>query len=243
MRILIAVCIAGAALLGCKDDEDMAQPTPAPIQAGPEVVVYEAGPMLTQCTAPAITLPQSAAKLTQAGIAVRVSSCGVMEGVAFPTVCGAGTGQILLHNIPEGRQTQAEALGFRAADSLVDDARRTGWRRTHCGGHQPFLDFARNSANCAQTKNRVLLINSRTRLDRELVLVDQAGTCADAAYRQLLLGDTVDEVLCSHEQTIAGPFKRCTATAYAALFDTVIANLNTADLGLGPDYAVWELLL
>jgi hypothetical protein len=204
---------------------------------GPEVVVYEAGPRLRQCEAAAVTLPQSAAKLAQAGIPVRTSSCGVRTGIAFPAVCGAGTGEILLHNIATARLAAAEAAGFHAAATLVNGT--AGWQRMHCGGYQAFLDLARQSS-CAQTRNRVLTINHNEQLDAELILIDQLGTCSDAAYRQLLLGETVNDVLCSNEQTIAGPVKRCPATRYASLFDIIIANLDKADLGLGPGYQVWE---
>jgi hypothetical protein len=166
-----------------------------------------------------------------------------MTGVAFPAVCGAGTTEILVHDIPASRLQSAEARGFRSVETLVNTARGTGWRRISCGGYRPFVDLARQSSGCAQTRNRLLTINHPVQLDLELILLDQRGTCADAAYRQLLLGESVDDVLCSNAQTIAGPAKQCRVARYAGIFDTIIANLDKADLGLGTGFEIAEIAL
>jgi hypothetical protein len=236
MRTLIAICALGVVLVACSDG-DASLVTP-PGQPGPEAVVFENGPALAQCAQPALTVSQSARKLEGAGIPVRTSSCGVRTGVAYPAVCGAPTGQLILHNIPTSSLATAQAAGFYPAQGLVDAPRGIGWRRTSCEGRNAFLDLARQSAGCANTRNRLLFITHATELDIEIVLLDQAGTCADATFRQRLFGETVNDLLCSNAQSIAGPVKSCAVPAYASLFDTMIANLDKANLGLGEGYEV-----
>lgn len=238
MRILIAISVLAAGLSACADDGTAA--TNGPGQPPGEVVVFEAGPTLAQCAAPATTVGQSAARLASVGIAVRHSGCGLRTGVANPTVCGSDTAQIILHNIPEGSLPAARAAGFAPADSLVNEFYGTSWRRMSCQGSNPFFEFAAQQAGCAQTTNRLFFISNPARFDVEMVLLDQAGTCADAEFRQILFGETVDDVLCTHAQSIAGPVKRCPAPDYAAVFDIMIANLDRRDLGLGQGYDVQQ---
>jgi hypothetical protein len=73
------------------------------------------------------------------------------------------------------------------------------------------------------------------------VLLDQAGNCADAGYQQVLFGDTGDDVLCSNADSIAGPRKSCPAAAHEGMFETILANLGKADLGLGSGYDVRQI--
>lgn len=221
------VLLAAALLAACTDDE-----------SGLPALVFESGPRLAQCEAPAITPQQSAAKLTQAGIDVHATSCGMRTGVAYAAVCGGGTPDIILHDIPAGAVAEAGALGFLPADGLVDAARQTGWQRIPCSGLNGFRELALTTAGCAQTRNRLLLITAPTAPDEQLVLLDQAGNCADAAYRQVLFGDSVDEVLCTNHDSIAGPMKHCDAPEHADLFDTILANLDKPDLGLGAGHHV-----
>ena len=65
-----------------------------------------------------------------------------------------------------------------------------------------------------------------------------AGNCADASYSEMLYGSTPDQVLCSLYDSIAGPMKNCQHEQYRAMFDTITANLDKPDLGLGPDHTV-----
>jgi hypothetical protein len=239
MWTLIAICAMAAVLAACSEEDTSLVPAPGP--SGAEAVVFEGGPALAQCAAPALTVPQSAAKLEGAGIPVRTSSCGVRTGVAYPAVCGAPTGEIILHNIALASLPAAEAAGFQPAQGLVNATRGTGWRRRSCAGRNALFDLARQSAHCANTRNRLLFITHPEKLDIEIVLLDQAGTCADANFRQRLYGETVDDLLCSHMQSIAGPVKTCAVPAYANLFDTMIGNLDKPDLGLGRGYDVWEI--
>jgi hypothetical protein len=97
-----------------------------------------------------------------------------------------------------------------------------------------FQNMARG-ANCTETRNRLFVIDGRQ------VLWDHAGNCADAAYEQVLFGATPDAVLCSHGDTIAGPRTACPDEKSRSLFDTIVANLDKADLGLGSGHKVEQV--
>jgi len=88
---------------------------------------------------------------------------------------------------------------------------------------------------CADIRNRLFLIDDR------LVFSDIAGNCADAAYSQTRYGSTPDEVLCSCHDSIAGPMRSCQDEQYQDLFDTMTANLDKPDLGLGSEHTVQPL--
>jgi hypothetical protein len=220
------ICGLGLAMTACMNDSEA--PPSAP--GLDETVVYESGPHLAQCAPPALTPKQSATKLTNAGIEVRRSSCGHLAGVAFPAVCGAGTGQVLLHDIPASSLAAARAAGFGPADDI-------DWQRSACAKYLHAIDVARESASCAQTRNRVIEIQDALDPEERVVLLDQAGTCADAAYRQVLFGgDDGNKVLCSNQDSIAGPQKSCPVASHGGMFDTILANLDEANLGLGTGY-------
>lgn len=87
-------------------------------------------------------------------------------------------------------------------------------------------------ASCAGTRNKLFVIDSK------YVLWDRAGQCADASYAQTLMGPTPQAVLCSAGQTIAGPRTSCSDSALRPLFDTMLHNLDKADLGLGAAHKV-----
>lgn len=234
MRMTVMLSVLGVVLAGCAEED-----IPPPLAPGvDEVVVYEAGPHLAQCASVEITRTQSAAKLTTAGIDVRRSSCGYIEGLAWPTVCGAGTGEILLHDIPASSLEAARAAGFEAADKLKELGRDTGWRREKCPQHLHAIEQAQATDSCAETRNGVFSIQSAAQPDLRFSLLDQAGLCADAGYRQVLYGEEGDNVLCSNADSIAGPRKSCAAPAYASMFDTILGNLDKEDLGLGAGYHV-----
>jgi hypothetical protein len=110
-----------------------------------------------------------------------------------------------------------------------------------CAGHSgeprsavdlgPFKKIAR-AGGCADIRNRLFLI------DDQLVFWDRAGNCADAAYGETLYGSTPDQVLCDSHDSIAGPMKNCPDERYRDTFDTMTANLDKRDLGLGPGHTV-----
>lgn len=108
---LMAVMLPGAlgiVLAGCDEDTGL---VPG------RTLVYESSGRL-QCEAGGLTPQQSAMKLAAADIKALASSCGVVTGVAYPAVCGAGTGDILLHEIRTADLPAAHQLGFATADSL-----------------------------------------------------------------------------------------------------------------------------
>jgi len=95
----------------------------------------------------------------------------------------------------------------------------------------PFKAIARGGP-CTNIRNRLFLI------DGQLVFWDRAGNCSDAAYGETLFGSTINDALCSFHDSIAGPIKTCQDDRYQGMFDTMIANLDKPDLGLGPRHKV-----
>jgi hypothetical protein len=91
-----------------------------------------------------------------------------------------------------------------------------------------FQNMARE-AICTETRNRLYII------DGKQVFWDHA---ADASYEQVLFGAKPDAVLCSHGDTIAGPRTTCPDAASRSLFETIVQNLDKADLGLGSAHKV-----
>ena len=95
----------------------------------------------------------------------------------------------------------------------------------------PFKTMAKAGA-CADIRNRLFLI------DDQWVFWDREGTCADAGYGETLYGSTPGEVLCDFHDSIAGPMKNCEGEGYLVMFDTMTANLDKPDLGLGSGHTV-----
>jgi hypothetical protein len=98
----------------------------------------------------------------------------------------------------------------------------------------PFKKMAKG-AWCSDTRNRLFLI------DGQLVFWDKAGECSDAAYVEALYGRTHDQRLCVLRDSIAGPVKDCPDASYEEIFDTIVANLDEPDLGLGPEHTVEQV--
>jgi len=96
---------------------------------------------------------------------------------------------------------------------------------------QPFLAMARSN-KCASQRNRLFLI------DGKLVFWDWSGGCSDARFGQVLYGGSTDSVLCVFKDSIAGQRKECRVSAYSALFETMLANIDRPDLGLGRSHSV-----
>lgn len=87
-------------------------------------------------------------------------------------------------------------------------------------------------ASCADSRNNLYLV------DDKYVFWDRAGQCADASNSQTLMGANPQAVLCQSGDTIAGPRTVCTGEAARGLFDTMLKNLDKADLGLGAGHKV-----
>jgi hypothetical protein len=99
---------------------------------------------------------------------------------------------------------------------------------------EPFQQLA-SAGQCADIRNQLFLI------DDQLVFWDQAGSCADASYSQTLFGSTPDQILCIAHDSIAGPMTSCQDERYQDLFDTITANLDKPDLGLGSEHTVQQM--
>jgi hypothetical protein len=93
------------------------------------------------------------------------------------------------------------------------------------------LDMAR-SARCASDRNKVFVI------DNALMLWDRAGQCPDNASEQVLYAWPSSDVKCVQSQTLAGPAVRCNEATDRQLFETMLNNLDRADLGLGAGHLV-----
>lgn len=76
-----------------------------------------------QC-APLLPLADLQAPLTQAGIAVTSTSCGI-DGYVHTAVCGAEDARIGLFEIAANDVSAAQALGFATVSNLPPEARRT----------------------------------------------------------------------------------------------------------------------
>lgn len=100
---------------------------------------------------------------------------------------------------------------------------------------EPFKALA-SKAECADIRNRLFLI------DNKLVFWDRQGNCADHAYGQQLFGHHIDQVLCLYHDSLLGPMKRCYDERYRALFETLIANLTKANLGLASEHQVERII-
>lgn len=95
---------------------------------------------------------------------------------------------------------------------------------------QPFIDMAKE-AKCADFVNRLYQI------DGELVLWHREGNCADAGYGVSLYGETVNDLICRKNDSIAGWQYSCDQE-YEELFQTILDNMDEPDLGLGETYEV-----
>jgi hypothetical protein len=102
------------------------------------------------------------------------------------------------------------------------------------GGAPVTADFIAQAqaANCADQRNRLFVI------DKKMVFWDRAGNCPDNAYGRTLYGATPQAVLCSAADSIAGPRTSCPEEQSRALFNTILANLDKSDLGLGSGHQV-----
>jgi len=85
-----------------------------------------------QCEESGIKLPESRAKLEDAGVEVLNSQCGIRTGIAVPAVCGGPTVNIHTHQINTNDIEKAKALGFEDISRLVDEERQTGYELGRC---------------------------------------------------------------------------------------------------------------
>jgi hypothetical protein len=95
----------------------------------------------------------------------------------------------------------------------------------------PFLEMAAHDP-CASLRKELFLI------DGDIVFWSREGNCADAAYADILYAGSIDSLVCSFHDSVTGPQRSCRDASYRAMFDTILANRDKPDLGLGPGHTV-----
>ena len=123
--------VAGVAVLAACDGGDGNQFA----SPGDKLVFEDRGSI--QCESDGITPEASAQKLIDAGIDVMSSTCGIRTGVAFATVCGEGTGEILVHEIRAANVEDAVKLGFAEVATLVDVGAGLNYELIDCADRVP----------------------------------------------------------------------------------------------------------
>ena len=94
-----------------------------------------------------------------------------------------------------------------------------------------FVSMAR-AASCSELRNRLFII------DQKEVLWDRAGSCADNADGRTLFGAVPAQQLCLSGGMLSGPRMSCVDDSNRARFETMLNNLDKADLGLGAGHKV-----
>jgi hypothetical protein len=95
---------------------------------------------------------------------------------------------------------------------------------------EPFIQLAEN-ASCADIRNQLYVI------DDQYVFWLSEGFCDDASYAHRLYGATIQEKICYLEDSFVGPISDCDP-ALNDLFETILANLDQPELGLGDSHSV-----
>lgn len=95
-----------------------------------------------------------------------------------------------------------------------------------------FIALATQSP-CANGGNRLFII------DQRYVFWDRGASCQDQVQR--LYGARASAPLCLHVTSATGPYTSCSDPAARAMFDTILANRQAVDLGLGSGHAVAAL--
>ncbi|MCX2778776.1 hypothetical protein [Microbulbifer thermotolerans] len=97
--------------------QNSAEAEQPPAQAEELVWVFE-GRGNRQCEGGGLSLEESRAKLADSGVEVEESRCATRTDRMYPAVCGAPTGDILMHLIPMDALDAALELGFDPADQI-----------------------------------------------------------------------------------------------------------------------------
>jgi len=122
---------ATCATLGACGGESAEDPLRSERVSSGDVLVYESRQAI-QCTTRGLTTQASAQKLVNGGIDVLESNCGVNTNLVFTAVCGAGTGDILIHKIRSSNLAVAEQRGFSSVDTLRNPTTGIGYVKVDC---------------------------------------------------------------------------------------------------------------
>jgi hypothetical protein len=134
---LYLLTTAACATLGaCGGGESGQDPLRNERVSSGDVLVYESRQAI-QCTTRGLTTQASAQKLVNGGIDVLESNCGVNTNLVFAAVCGAGTGDLLIHKIRSSNLADAEHLGFSSVDTLRNPTTGIGYAKVDCDTGAP----------------------------------------------------------------------------------------------------------
>ena len=133
---LLLLTAATCATLGACGGESAEDPLRSERVSSGDVLVYESRQAI-QCTTRGLTTQESAQKLVNGGIDVLESNCGVNTGLAFATVCGNGTGDILIHKIRSSNLADAEQRGFSSVATLSNPTTGIGYAKVDCDTGAP----------------------------------------------------------------------------------------------------------
>lgn len=142
-----------------------------------------------------------------------IGAVALASALALASCGGGGSG-----TLPDQQARQGVAIGEPNPNGAVPVT-------------ADFIALAQ-AASCADQRNRLFVI------DKKMVFWDRAGNCPDNSYARGLYGATPQALLCSVSDSIAGPQLSCTDAQSRALFDTILANLDKSDLGLGSGHQV-----
>ncbi len=66
------------------------------------------------------------------------------------------------------------------------------------------------------------------------------GYCDDGGYTHVLYGKSIQDKLCSLEDSFVGPLPSC-EPAFNEMFETILQNLDQPNLGLGTEHTVTSI--
>lgn len=95
------------------------------------VTVYKSTGAI-QCESSGVSFEDSAQVLIENGIDVIESNCGFLTNLSVPTVCGAGTTGINLHQISRTSLQDVENLGYTDVSTLANETTGSGYQVVEC---------------------------------------------------------------------------------------------------------------
>jgi hypothetical protein len=95
-------------------------------------LIYDTREILQCEEATNISPSQSAKILTDRGIDVIATSCGIKTGMVVIAMCGAPSLSIIVHEIQSENIQDAEMLGFSQIDKLIDSTQDIGYELSDC---------------------------------------------------------------------------------------------------------------
>jgi hypothetical protein len=119
------ITLLAVSLIGCGSENDSNE-----LPAENVIVYIHDGS--TQCNDDGIKPTDSAKTLIDTGIDVLSTFCGSTTGLAVITLCGAQTTSIIAHEIRKVNLTDANDVGYKDIESLVDVELQLGYEIMNC---------------------------------------------------------------------------------------------------------------